>query len=221
MGGGCNFRTVIHYDYLPSGRFSTRLLMLTNIGGDFKYAGKSGSLGAVSIIRNPKHRWSLRCYSVRARWDDDNERYEPEGWRAEGTIEVRFKESFQALSKGEDFYFVTRSGKLFRAPKPKEGKDRKMETVWNKPDQRINTFITDVDTNRTFLFCAPAQAGARPTYFELGPKPKPVSYDPTSVKQPKTKGPLGTVLLCSRVLLKDKMIKIAPDKKHDKPRAKP
>ena len=212
------FPPVFHYDYLPAGRFEAKLFVLRNTGGWIGGGGETALLGA-TVLGDPTEeekrapRWSLTCYSTRSRWDAEVGHWRSQGWSEECKLEVRFKEAFQALAKGDDYYFVTSSGKLFRAGKPaKRGQARKVEPVWTDPDRRIAAFVTDADTNRTFLFCKPAKPGGKPSYFELGPKPKPVEYDPKAVKAPKAEGSLGTVLLCARVLVKDGKVKL-PAKK--------
>jgi hypothetical protein len=89
---------------------------------------------------------------------------------------VGFQEPFQVLGRGKGYYFVTRSGKLYRAPPAAKGKPRRLEAVWADRRRPIEALLTDVDGGRTYLFCRPAKGGERPTFFELGPKPRPVAY---------------------------------------------
>jgi len=95
---------------------------------------------------------------------------------------VGFREDFQVLSRGDDFYFLTRSGKLYVAPKPARGRNRVMRPVWIDAKRRIETFVTDADTRRTFLFCRQPPGAASAAFFELGGKPALVEYDPVQFR---------------------------------------
>lgn len=162
------FRAEWHYDYVPDGRFGLKLLMLANID---LYARHDGP------------RWSLACSSIRARWNDDPERLsgweiEGDGWVKADSIDVAFREPFQALSRGDDFYFLTASGKLYRAPKPVKGTHRKMVPVWDDPRSRIVAHLTDADKDRTFLFLERGPKGVGgPCVFELADGVRLRDYD--------------------------------------------
>ena len=52
-----------------------------------------------------------------------------------------------------------------------------------------------------------ATVTGRPAYFELSTRPKPIEYDPTSVRTPDAGEPVRTALRCARVLLALKLVK--------------
>src|SRR5262249_44048650 len=126
--------------------------------------------------------WSFTVHAYKGEWDGKKKHWLEGKWVQEESLPVAFKESFQVLGKGEDYYFVTRSGRLFAAGKPPRGRARKVGGVGAAPRRRITAFLTDADMGRTFLFCRAAGVGGRPTYFELGGRPRLVPYDPASVK---------------------------------------
>src|SRR5262249_24778553 len=93
---------------------------------------------------------------------------ETQEWKDECTLDLAFREPFQVLARGEDYYFLTASGKLYRAPKPAKGNHRKLAAVWDDWRSPIAPCITDADRNRPFLFCDTGRGGkGGPCVFEL------------------------------------------------------
>ena len=70
-----------------------------------------------------------------------------------------FKEGFRVLGKGDDYFFLTDTGRLFVARKAAKGKQRSVVPVWADADRPIEAFITDADANRTFLFLGVRESG--------------------------------------------------------------
>ena len=161
--------------------------------------------------------WTLTVYRYESRWvGEEYESWVQRPWKREGTITVGFKEPFQALAQGDDFYFATRSGALYRAAKPSKGTDRTLSLVRDRKKQRIESFITDASTGKTFLFVPPAKAGGKPAFFELSDKPKLVEYDPKAVPLPKLEEPHRTILHNARILVALKKIEGKPAAKSGK-----
>ena len=194
-----------HYDIVPISRNEMVLIAMTNIPEDGTQA------------RTP--RWSMRAF--RSTWVFDKNAFEknkPKEWQqgewtTVGSFEVAFTEPFQALVKGEVYYFLTASGKLYRTgPKP----PRIFEPVWDDSKRPITHFLTDADADRTFLFCKPAKEGEPGVYFELGPKPEPKPYDLSEVKRSKADEPLKGVLERARFLAAQKLLKNPDPPKDDK-----
>jgi hypothetical protein len=206
-----DFHGIFWYDTLPAGRHRVRQFVLTNVRGRVTPAGKTEFLAGYGIDlsddqrENPK--WSLTVYAYKASWDAKKKEWRGGRWSREETVDVGFQEPFQVLVQGDDYYFVTRSGKLYAAMKPAKGKHRKMVPVGIDRDRRVVAFLTDADVNRHFFFCRPAKAGDKPVFFELADRPKLTAYDPAAVKRPKLYEPLGSVLYYARVLLAHKKIK--------------
>jgi hypothetical protein len=121
---------------------------------------------------------------------------------------VAFREPFQVLGKGDDYYFVTASGRLFRTRKPAKGKQRPCVPVWSDASRPIRAFITDADAGRTFLFVGPEKKGGKPAFFEVSDRPRLVEYDP-GCAAPLKEGPerLRRVTHYARVLLVHKLVK--------------
>jgi hypothetical protein len=157
------FRTVTHYDYLPAGSDAALLLVITNV--------------------SPREKWSFTGYHHRGRWSAEAARWFPKQTE-EFTLELAFNEPFQALARGEDYYFLTASGRLYRAPKPATGKHRKLEVIRNDERSPVTAFVTDVDRDRTFLFCDKGPKGkGGPFVFELGSGVRPRFYEPKLFKR--------------------------------------
>jgi hypothetical protein len=189
-------RFAIHYDYLPAGGLRVRQFVLTD--------APSADAGAGHIREGPGGRgmwpWSFTTHRYEGKWDKAGRKWERRPWAQEESIEVGFREPFQVLGRGQDYYFVTRSGKLFRAPKPAGGGARKLGAVWADPKRPVTAFITDADTGRAFLFVPPKGKGGRPAFFELAPEPELVEYDPRAVRLPPYDEPHRTALHLARIL---------------------
>jgi hypothetical protein len=181
----------LHYDYLPVNPGEVRLLVLTDV------PARGG---------RKRRGWSFTVHTYRARKATKGKGWSWGKWAREAAIEVAFKEPFQALAQGDDYYLVTASGRLYRAPKPAKGADRRNEAVWDDGRRPIVAFIRDADAHRTFLFCKQAKGEERPVYFELSPKPKPKPYDLAEIKEPKAKEPLRSTLRYARWLDKHKLL---------------
>src|SRR5205823_930686 len=131
----------LHYDNLPVGQYRVKQFILTNLRGRITQAGKTGLLAAYAIdlteeeMNNPV--WSLTVHDYEASWDGKAKRWKHGKWVKEETIDVGFREPFRVLARGDDYFFLTDSGRLFCAPKPAKGKHRKMNVVWNDPDNRV------------------------------------------------------------------------------------
>jgi hypothetical protein len=187
------------FDYLSTGERQVRMFTLTNTGDVFRPGGSERPA--------ERPRWSLAVHACENRWDSAAGTWRTAGkWTKEGTIDPGFKEPFQVVGKGEDYYFITRSGKVYMAQRPARGKGRKMVALWADA-RRVVAFLTDADTGRTFLFCRPAKPGERPVYWELGPRPRPLGYDPALAKPSKAPGPLRAVLHYARILVALRKVK--------------
>jgi hypothetical protein len=207
LGVGSEFVPDLHYDYLPEGVDRVLLFRLTNVRGTV--APEVNGERQITQTRDEETRpvWSLRVFSIEGRYDRAKGDWVQTPWAVEADIAVKFTEPFFALGKGEDYYFVTASGKVFVARKPARGKRRSMEAVWSDPRRPVRLFLTDADAGRTFLFVG--RGGARrPAFFELAPKPKLEEYDPAAVPLPRSAGPDRALLHLARILVALKKVKV-------------
>jgi hypothetical protein len=182
--------TVLWHDYLPLGREEILVFILDNFDIRGLAEGKK--------LTKPK--WEMHVHRCQNTWDANKGKWGKAKWTEEERIEVGFKESFQVLAKGDAYYFLRQTGKLYVSPKPAKGKMRKIVPVYTDSKRRVVTFLTDADNNKTYLFCKPAKTGDKPTFFELSDKPKSVEYDAPKIDSKGMHPDLAQVLTCARVL---------------------
>jgi hypothetical protein len=131
-----------------------------------------------------------RCQSA---WNAKEQRWQQRPWRLEARLPVAFREAFYVLGSGDDWYFLTRSGRLFHAPPAPRGGDRELVAVWDDPRRPVEGQVREYASGRTYLF-VPAADGGKPACFELSAKPKLVEYDPDRVPYLKADEPLRRIL---------------------------
>jgi hypothetical protein len=206
----------LYYDHLPTAEDAVLLFQLCNVAGadhsglpatpDSEIPWRVTPLTRYTDDEHKKPHWSLAVFGFKNKWDAKAKNWPRGKWERLGVIEGCFHEQFRVLGKGDDYYFVTDSGKLFRAPKPDKGGDRKMEAVWDDEKRPVAAFITDADADRSFLFCKPDKDG-KGVYFEMSDKPDPQPYDASKIAEAKVADQLPAVLAYVKVLLADKKIK--------------
>jgi hypothetical protein len=190
------------YDVLPTSANSVLLFHLCNVAG----VDCEGKFGTPDKDDSKEPSWSIAMFTYKNKWDAKAGNWGKGKWERAGLIDGGSHEPFHVLGKGDDFYFVTDSGKLTRAPKPEKGPGRTMETVWNDKKRPIVAFVTDADADRTFLFCKPDKDG-KGVYFEMSNKPDLQPYDASKIPAAKTADQLPAVLAYVKILFADKKIK--------------
>lgn len=196
---------VYYYDAVPIGSAAVVQFVLTNVGGRLVPRGADGlTRGAVvdmTLQEEREPRWSLKSFEYRSRWDSKNQEWQEAPWRPTGQVEVGFREPFCAFARGPDYYFLTDSGRLFRAARPVKGTFRKMETTYAERDRPVAVFLTDADSGRVFLFRHASGGTGKPAVAELAPRLAWREYDP-ALYRPGSAGPseLRRVVGYARVL---------------------
>jgi hypothetical protein len=101
-----------------------------------------------------------------------------------------FAEDFYFFLRKNDYYFVTESGKLYHAPRRKDGeKSRVMKELWTDAKRPIIAVIEDADHDKVWLFAKDKNAGAkRDLYFEMKDVIKTESFDPAKLKRVNVEG---------------------------------
>jgi hypothetical protein len=208
------YQTTLHYDFLPVSADSIRLFVLTDIHGD--YNAETCEIDSPGEDKK-EGKWSFRVFDYKAEWDkdkqewksgwdDDKKKWKPGVWSLLETIAVEFNDSFQVIAQGDDYYFITARGSVYRAAKPDKGKERKLVSVWEGVKGRVAAFIQDIDTGKTFAFCRADEDG-KTYYFELAPKVERIPYNAKGIKPAKIDDPLPAILGYTKILLADKKIK--------------
>jgi hypothetical protein len=103
---------------------------------------------------------------------------------AEKIADPCFNERFWAFKRGDTYFFVTDSGKVYAARKPDKG-DRKLEPLWVEKGKPVVAAITDTASGKTFLFGRndkPGPKDAKGFWFELDEKLRPRPFDPKAVE---------------------------------------
>jgi hypothetical protein len=213
IGTSVDFNEELYYDYLPAGPFRVHQFVLTNVRGTLKPRGKADLVAGYAILFADDERstpkWSFTVHFYEGTWDKRKAAWSRGPWKKEETLAVAFEEHFRALARGDDYFFLTHSGRLFVSPrpaKPLDSKPRPVLPVWTDRARPILGFITDVDRQRHFLFVPPERKGGKPAYFELSDKPKLVEYDPSIAAAPKAVEPYRSILHHARILTALKVI---------------
>jgi hypothetical protein len=205
-----DFEPQLFVSYLPTGPEQLRVFVLTNVRGRIKRTDKDGELTGRILDVTPEEsknpRWSLTAYDFQNEWNAKEGRLGEGKWSKGEPIGVAFEQPFQAAAAGEDYYFVTASGKVYRSPRPDKGKERKTEAIWDDGKRPVVAFIRDVDAGKSFVFCKPDKEG-KGVYIELVAKPNPCPYDGKDIKPAKADDPLPAVLGYAKILVADKKIK--------------
>jgi hypothetical protein len=200
--GTSNFNAKIFYDYLPAGDTGVRQFVLTNARGEAHFGGKGDLVARLRIVQSEEERtnpkWSFTVHRCDSKWDKKDREWDTGPWSKEEKLPVVFKEHFHALQKGDDYFFLTASGKLFVSPKPAKGKKRTIKAVHDDAKRPIQGVIVAPKEGKTHLFVESAKG---PAFFELSDKPKLQVYDPRKAKVPEGEAPLRHIMHKARVLV--------------------
>jgi hypothetical protein len=178
-----------HLDHLPVREGSIRMFFLANFES------------TPMVKHNPK--WRLEVYRCDMKWKKSEDWETTRSWYLEERIEAPLcREGFRVFAKGDDYFFLTHSGKLFCAPKAKEKGKRKMVAVWEDARRPIEAVLAEDPGKKVFFFCGPKAKGSKPCYFQMAGKPELKEYDPAKFPKVKLKGPLGPLVRYARVLEK-------------------
>jgi hypothetical protein len=145
---------------------------------------------------------TLEVYEGRGRLVEDSDskaKVWKHDWRrreADDISNCPFKESFRVFAKGDVWYFLTASGKLYISKKKPDGKGRSMTLLWDNKDQPIRGSIVFVDEDKTYLFGKETRAIINATdffYMELCEQPKAKGFNAKDLKSLKGPEPLKTL----------------------------
>jgi hypothetical protein len=214
VSGMVDFRDsfALYFDDLPIGEDRVLTFALTNVRFRIIPPGKADNpafAGTISVTdeekKNPK--WRMCLISHQPKWNGKEKDWESGKNHDEGHIEPLFHEAFQVVAKGDDYYFLTASGKVYVSKKPEKEKPRTMDTFWTDADQPIIAFVTDANKERTFVFTKNKKKDDKDVYFELAGKPDPKAYKLKKIDGVKIDEPLKSVLEYAHVLRDDKRLK--------------
>lgn len=198
-----DFRPEFYRDCLAVGPNEVRTFLLMNIPDRLASPSLPPRLrGTVFLLNKEEQRipvWSLNVYRLKARWDRTDAVWrDNDEWKTDEQIEVAFREPFRVFGRGTDYYFLTDSGSVYRAPEPaRKGMPRQVLPIYQSASRPIIAAISDADSERTYLFVESAKG---PAFFELSDKPELVAYDPKVADVPEGDEPLRSVMHKARVL---------------------
>src|SRR5205823_3336881 len=107
------FKPQSYYDHVPTGPTSTRLFLLSNVGGRLLPPRDGLQEVDQSDLQRRNQDWTFTVLDREARWDADKNLWEPVREERFAALKVAFKEPFRAFIKDEFYYFVTDSGQVF------------------------------------------------------------------------------------------------------------
>jgi len=119
-----------------------------------------------------------------------------------GEMVAGFTEPFQAYVVDDDYYFLTRSGYVYRSPQPVKGKSRTMTPVWTAPKPRVQYVISDGSTGVHYLITE--RERWKFEYIRLEPTPEPKKLD--KVVGIEKEGPVEQAYWLTRALNDNKLI---------------
>src|SRR5207244_9264375 len=116
----------------------------------FDFLPTSATTGKV-LLFFPRRSW-IEVWDGKFRWLADEQRWEDK-WaeREEETFACPFSEDFYVFAKDTTYFFLTRSGQLYSAEKPKKG-ERQMKPAWGKSEPPISAVVTDAKTGTSYFF---------------------------------------------------------------------
>ena len=134
-------------------------------------------------------------------------------WTKRETMAAGFQENFRVEGDAENYYFVTRSGRVFASLNPPAGRPRRVEVLWSDTVRPVRTLIADANTGRTFVF-APAPevppdempGPDKSVYFELTPDFKSKDYDAAKLPANKLTGRIKSIVSHVDFLIEKKLI---------------
>ncbi|MBY0230103.1 MAG: hypothetical protein K2W96_12545 [Gemmataceae bacterium] len=203
-----DFNGEVYHDYLPDGPSAARQFLLTNVRGergDFNTRLKPPVLKEGEQLDDgltpdeiTKPHWSFMSYRCEVKPGPKGKGWKPGPWKREAVLNVAFKEHFQAFQKGDSWFFLTASGRLFVCgPGAEPGKRGPVRHVIGDARRPVLATVVDALKDKTFLFLATDKG---PAFFELSDKPKLVHYAPKLAKVPEGDEPLRSVMHKARVL---------------------
>ena len=127
-----------------------------------------------------------------------------------GEMPAAFDEPFQAYVIGDDYYFLTKSGSVYRSPPAEKGKLRTMAAIWDNKKQPPVRFILSDGNKSGVHFLIYHRAKLDWEYFQFAPEPKPQLLTDNGPNE--TEKPAQAVIDLARVL-RDKKLIVTPTKK--------
>jgi hypothetical protein len=204
MFRGVLFDPELYHDMQALGKEGVRQFILTNCSGVVWTDRSNGTPQIKHQGRTPNRRtphWSFQVYRGKGILDAKNHTWRLPEWDLEAEMPVVFKETFHAVVLKSDFYFVTKSGKIYLTKEPAKGGKRSLQLIHDEPTEPIEMIISDTDTGKHFAFCKAPDKKSKPSYFEIEEKFKKIAYDPKSVKQPIIEEPGRRLQLAARILV--------------------
>lgn len=141
-------------------------------------------------------RIEMKTWKHQGTWNAQEEKWKVEQAKEPDEIfPSAFMEEFYVFVRGEDYYFVTRTGRLFLAKKPASGQKRQMRLLWQDEERPIVAILDDTDKGCTWLVAREKGPKSLDGWFlELKEEPEPLMFSLKNCPNLKTAEPLRTIL---------------------------
>jgi hypothetical protein len=133
----------------------------------------------------------IEIWDTESRFNEKKKEWETvAGERNLERLKSAFSEDFHVFMRGDDYYFLTQSGKLYMAPPAKKGeKSRTMKSLWEGDNFPIVAIIEDADNDKVWLFTkCKRKDTTNAVFFEMEPLIKTQQFDHAKLAPVKVEG---------------------------------
>jgi|SRR5579864_792130 len=161
------------------------------------------------VVYEPCHEGAARMtvYRLEREYDKRAKQWKSVAMKEVESFDAHFAEPFQAVVIEGTYFFITHSGKLYRAQPREGGLPRIDDLIYDKPQGRIHGLITDANSEKPgyFIFVRDEKGWY---YVRLHKQIAPIRYE--GKDPPKGQLPYETAFGFAQVLIDRKEVTIPP-----------